>query len=87
MANGGDDKEVSNKQVIFKDYVAGFYKESDMYVSNNSTLKLKVPVGSSGIVVKNLYLSCDPYILNRMRISMKPGSVSQRVSHYFQFCF
>ncbi|KAK7833196.1 2-alkenal reductase (nadp(+)-dependent) [Quercus suber] len=54
-----------NKQVIFKDYVSGFLKESDMQV-NNGTLKLKLPEGSNGIVVKNLYLSCDPYMRNRM---------------------
>ncbi|KAF3955819.1 hypothetical protein CMV_019000 [Castanea mollissima] len=54
-----------NKQVIFKDYVSGFLKESDMQVING-TLKLKLPEGSNGIVVKNLYLSCDPYMRNRM---------------------
>nr|XP_023895542.1 2-alkenal reductase (NADP(+)-dependent)-like isoform X5 [Quercus suber] len=54
-----------NKQVIFKDYVSGFLKESDMQV-NNGTLKLKLPEGSNGIVVKNLYLSCDPYMRSRM---------------------
>ena len=66
MASGGDDEQVRNKQVIFKDYVSGFPKESDMYVSTNGTIRLKVPEGSNGIVVKNLYLSCDPYTRNRM---------------------
>ncbi|KAM4113590.1 hypothetical protein ACJW30_04G007100 [Castanea mollissima] len=56
---------IRNKQVIFKDYVSGFLKESDMQVING-TLKLKLPEGSNGIVVKNLYLSCDPYMRNRM---------------------
>nr|XP_023919239.1 2-alkenal reductase (NADP(+)-dependent)-like isoform X2 [Quercus suber] len=55
-----------NKQVILKDYVSGFPKESDMFVSSNGTMKLKVPEGSNGIVVKNLYLSCDPYMRSRM---------------------
>ncbi|KAK4566124.1 hypothetical protein RGQ29_002363 [Quercus rubra] len=36
-----------NKQVIFKDYVSGFLKESDMQVING-TLKLKLPEGSNG---------------------------------------
>uniref|UniRef100_A0A2N9H077 Enoyl reductase (ER) domain-containing protein n=1 Tax=Fagus sylvatica TaxID=28930 RepID=A0A2N9H077_FAGSY len=40
MASVGE--EVSNKQVIFKDYVTGFPKESDMYVTT-STIKLKLP--------------------------------------------
>ena len=39
-----------NKQVIFKDYVSGFLKESDMQVING-TLKLKLPEGSNGTVV------------------------------------
>uniref|UniRef100_A0A2N9EMI0 Enoyl reductase (ER) domain-containing protein n=1 Tax=Fagus sylvatica TaxID=28930 RepID=A0A2N9EMI0_FAGSY len=74
MASGSDDAQViSNKQVILKDYVVGLPKDSDMYVSTNSTIQLKVPEGSNGIVVKNLYLSCDPYNLVFMR---KPVSDS-----------
>ncbi|PON46713.1 Alcohol dehydrogenase superfamily, zinc-type [Parasponia andersonii] len=73
--------EVSNKQVVLRDYVSGFPKESDMYVTS-STLKLKLPEGSKGVLVKNLYLSCDPYMRNRMSKldyesyvdSFKPGS-------------
>ena len=75
-------EEVSNKQVIFKDYFTGFPKEADMYLTT-STIKLKVPEGSNGVLLKNLYLSCDPV----MRILMQrvvpkgfsnyaPGSVS-----------
>nr|WBW02127.1 pulegone reductase [Schizonepeta tenuifolia] len=59
-------EEVSNKQIIFKDYINGFSKESDM-ILKTSTIKLKVPEGCNGaVLVKNLYLSCDPY----MRICM-----------------
>lgn len=93
MASGGDDEQVRNKQVILKDYVSGFPKESDMYVSTNGTIKLKVPEGSNGVVVKNLYLSCDPYIRNLMKKpitenhdmesidNLKPGLV--RMHHFF----
>ena len=56
-----DAESVSNKQVIFEDYVSGFPKESDMRVTT-STTKLKVPDDCNGILVKNLYLSCDPYM-------------------------
>nr|XP_023919238.1 2-alkenal reductase (NADP(+)-dependent)-like isoform X1 [Quercus suber]POF01839.1 2-alkenal reductase (nadp(+)-dependent) [Quercus suber] len=66
MESGNDNELVRNKQVILKDYVSGFPKESDMFVSSNGTMKLKVPEGSNGIVVKNLYLSCDPYMRSRM---------------------
>ncbi|XAR71489.1 Allyl-alcohol dehydrogenase [Bertholletia excelsa] len=31
-----------------------------------STIRLKVPEGSDAILVKNLYLSCDPYMRGRM---------------------
>ncbi|CDP08090.1 unnamed protein product [Coffea canephora] len=59
--------EVSNKQVILKNYVSGFPKESDMEVKTTS-LKLKLSEGDSSvaIIVKNLYLSCDPYMRSRM---------------------
>ena len=77
-----DGEAVSNKQVIFRDYVSGFPKESDMYVTT-STISLKVPKGSEAVLVKNLYLSCDPYMRSRMRNiqgsyvePFKPGSVS-----------
>uniref|UniRef100_A0A6N2LNM0 Oxidoreductase N-terminal domain-containing protein n=1 Tax=Salix viminalis TaxID=40686 RepID=A0A6N2LNM0_SALVM len=62
----GDGEVVSNKQVIFKDYVPGALKESDC--TSYSTIKLKVPEDcTNGVLVKNLYLSCDPYMRNRMR--------------------
>ncbi|KAJ8615926.1 hypothetical protein MRB53_035298 [Persea americana] len=75
MSEGGE--EVSNKQILLRDYVTGFPKESDM-VLKTGTIQLKVPKGSKSIVVKNLYLSCDP----RMRIKMTKLDVS---SNYFDF--
>ncbi|KAL4192394.1 hypothetical protein AMTRI_Chr06g171740 [Amborella trichopoda] len=48
------EEEVSNKQIIFKDFVTGFSKETDMEMAS-STIKLK-----------NLYLSCDPYMRRQM---------------------
>ncbi|KAG7997080.1 hypothetical protein I3843_01G193400 [Carya illinoinensis] len=59
MPKVGD--EASNKQLIFRDYITGLPKESDMYVTT-STIKLKVPEGFHGVLVKNLYLSCDPFM-------------------------
>lgn len=80
MSHGGD--EVSNKQILLRDYVTDFLKESDM-VPKTGTIRLKVPEGSKTIVVKNLYLSCDPYMSLKMRKlddsfifdSYTPGSV------------
>ena len=94
LASGGGDNEleVSNKQVIFKNYVSGFPKESDMYLNTNGTIKLKVPEGSNGLLVKNLHLSCDPYMCNLMKKpissttnSFEPGSVSQSRVPLFLF--
>ncbi|KAH6770423.1 alkenal reductase [Perilla frutescens var. hirtella] len=70
-----------NKQVILNNYVNGFAKESDMSL-RISTINLKIPEGCNGaILVKNLYLSCDPYLISRMKIvegyfieSFTPGS-------------
>ncbi|KAL5703461.1 2-alkenal reductase (NADP(+)) [Ranunculus cassubicifolius] len=64
---------INNKQVIFGDYyITGFPKESDMQIKTTSIAALKVPVGSNGVLVKNLYLSCDPYM--RARMSKIPNS-------------
>ncbi|XP_027334318.1 2-alkenal reductase (NADP(+)-dependent)-like isoform X1 [Abrus precatorius] len=57
--------QVRNKQVLLRDYVSGFPKESDMNIVQG-TITLKVPEGSDEVLLKNLYLSCDPY----MRILM-----------------
>ncbi|KAL0695397.1 hypothetical protein Bca4012_062577 [Brassica carinata] len=56
---------VTNKQIIFPDYVSGFPKESDLKVTT-TTIDLRLPERSKSVLVKNLYLSCDPY----MRICM-----------------
>lgn len=57
---------VENKQIVLKEYISrGYPKETDM-ATQVSKMSLKVPHGSNGIVVKNLYLSCDPYMCSRM---------------------
>ncbi|THG04386.1 hypothetical protein TEA_023479 [Camellia sinensis var. sinensis] len=61
------EEEVSNKQIILKEYVSGFPKESDMVVKTG-TIRLQLPEDSkNAILVKNLYLSCDPYMRCQMR--------------------
>lgn len=87
------EEEIRNKQVIFRDYVSGFPKESDMYISNSATIKLKPPEGS--LVLKNLYLACDPYLRIRMQrienpivfTSLTPGSVSPDPYSHFNLAF
>ncbi|XP_057781335.1 2-alkenal reductase (NADP(+)-dependent)-like [Salvia miltiorrhiza] len=74
-------EEMRNQQIILNNYVKGSVKESDMSL-RNSTIISKIPDGCDGaVLVKNLYLSCDPYMLSRMKEikdnyidSFKPGS-------------
>ncbi|KAK4343884.1 hypothetical protein RND71_036978 [Anisodus tanguticus] len=78
--------EVSNKQVILKHYVSGYPKESDMKFKNN-TIKLNDPEGSNAVVLKNLYLSCDPYMRGRMKkieVVILSPSLLARVNNIYQ---
>ncbi|CAI9090777.1 OLC1v1025614C1 [Oldenlandia corymbosa var. corymbosa] len=59
--------EVENKQIIFKGYIEGPPKETDMEFKVGKKIKLEAPKGSGAFLVKNLYLSCDPYMRGRMR--------------------
>ncbi|XP_031257898.1 2-alkenal reductase (NADP(+)-dependent)-like [Pistacia vera] len=77
---GGGEEVIDNKQVILKELVNGAPKESDMAVKTSS-ISLKVEEGSKGLVVKNLYLSVEPYVKLRMKkfehpdfSSFTPGS-------------
>ena len=74
MAMTSGAEEVRNNQVILKNYVSEKAEESDMHVTV-STLKLRVPQDSKAVVVKNLYLSCDPYLRLRMNRTQPPNSV------------
>ncbi|XP_008218495.1 PREDICTED: 2-alkenal reductase (NADP(+)-dependent) [Prunus mume] len=57
-----------NKQVIFRGFVEGTPKETDLQVVVGKKIELKAPPkGSGAFLVKNLYLSCDPYMRGRMR--------------------
>ncbi|KAI9092721.1 hypothetical protein K1719_027518 [Acacia pycnantha] len=69
-----DGGQFRNKQVILNDYVSGFPKESDMLITTSS-VDLKLPEGSNGVLVKNLYLSCDPYLRYRMAKPLRPSFI------------
>jgi NADPH-dependent curcumin reductase CurA len=68
------DAEVSNKRVILKQFVTGFPTEDDMELVT-ATVRLTVPPGSAAVIVKNLYLSCDPYMRSRMTRHKEPSYV------------
>ncbi|CAN1748328.1 NADPH-dependent oxidoreductase 2-alkenal reductase [Linum perenne] len=70
-----------NKQVLLTDYVTGSPKESDFSVSTAATISLKLPEGSDSVLVKNLYLSCDPYMRGRMS---RPGGADEPSSDGFR---
>ncbi|KAJ1399400.1 hypothetical protein SESBI_30334 [Sesbania bispinosa] len=84
--------QVRNKQVVLRDYVTGSPKESDLNIVE-STITLNLPQGSNQVLLKNLYLSCDPYmriLMNKMEgpegfHTFSPGSVS-RVVFFLPLC-
>ncbi|GJM87718.1 hypothetical protein PR202_ga03701 [Eleusine coracana subsp. coracana] len=76
MAAAGDGHdEVQNRQVILKRYVTGMTSEDDMEVVTG-TARLAVPPCSTGMVLKNLYVSCDPYMRSRMSKHEDPSYVA-----------
>ncbi|KAF9613084.1 hypothetical protein IFM89_005532 [Coptis chinensis] len=56
---------MENKQIVLKDYVVGYPRETDMEL-RRSSLEPKVMEGGGVVLLKNLYLSCDPYMRIRM---------------------
>jgi len=80
MANIGVVTTATNNQVIFRNYVNGFPKESDLYIAA-STVDLRVPPGSMAVLVKNLYLSCDPH--SRTRMGKPDPSSPASMAHAF----
>ncbi|URE25337.1 Zinc-binding dehydrogenase [Musa troglodytarum] len=81
VASGGEEM-VRNKQVVLKKFAVGVPKETDMEIRQGKA-SFRSPTAVEGaIVVKNLYLSCDPYMRGRMRDyadsyipPFQPGSV------------
>ncbi|KAJ0031924.1 hypothetical protein Pint_13024 [Pistacia integerrima] len=69
--------EVSNRFITIKNHVDGAPKESDFEIKA-AALPLTLQPGSTDIIVKTLYVSIDPYQLNRM----KTASSSHGTSSY-----
>ncbi|CAH9083865.1 unnamed protein product [Cuscuta epithymum] len=77
-AKAGPEKTVvTNQYVAIKNSIDGAPKESDFELKVEN-VSLSIEPGSKGVVVKNLYVSIDPYQLNRM----KSQSSSQRAIDY-----
>ncbi|XP_066383520.1 2-alkenal reductase (NADP(+)-dependent)-like isoform X3 [Miscanthus floridulus] len=72
-----------NRKVVLRGYIERAPREDDMELVDGGAMELRVPEGAGGpaVLVKNLYLSCDPYMRGRMRDfhgsyipPFKPGS-------------
>ncbi|KAM7486779.1 hypothetical protein LguiA_002788 [Lonicera macranthoides] len=79
-------EKVRNMKVKLRDWVIGTPKESDMCVSSEDTIELEVPEGSNGVILKNLYLSCDPCLQFLMKGTyygcFPPHSPGQPITGY-----
>ncbi|CAL4903707.1 unnamed protein product [Urochloa decumbens] len=73
-AVGTEGQDVPNRRVILKRHVTGFPSEDDMEVVAGGA-RLAVPPGSAAVVLKNLYLSCDPYMRGRMSMQNRRSYV------------
>ena len=81
---------VDNKQIVLKNYNDQLPKETDFQLRNCNRIKLQAPQGSGSFLVKNLYLSCDPYMRGRMRDfhgSYLPPFTPGSVCHLFHPSF
>jgi NADPH-dependent curcumin reductase CurA len=78
MGKNKVEDEVQNKQIIFRDYLIGYPQETDLYICTTNTIKLQVPQGSKSVLVKNMYLSCDPTMQFLMRKDESPLSGSYK---------
>ncbi|KAL3535855.1 hypothetical protein ACH5RR_004316 [Cinchona calisaya] len=58
--------EVKNKYIVIKQNIDGAPEESDFELKTEP-LSLSIEPGKDEVVIKNLYLSIDPYQLNRMK--------------------
>ncbi|WOG86979.1 hypothetical protein DCAR_0206198 [Daucus carota subsp. sativus] len=60
---------MENKQIIFKGYIdrAPQITDMELKITNISTSELVETMEDGAVMVKNLYLSCDPYMRGRMR--------------------
>lgn len=58
---------MENKQIVLKHYIQRAPLETDLELKVGNKIKLKIPDGSTSVLLKNLCLSCDPYMRARMR--------------------
>ncbi|XP_050216398.1 2-alkenal reductase (NADP(+)-dependent)-like [Mercurialis annua] len=69
--------EVINRYVVIKSHINGTPEESDFELKSE-IISMVLESGSNDLIIKNLYVSIDPYQLNRM----KSQSSSQKQSSF-----
>ncbi|KAG5020160.1 hypothetical protein AAZX31_06G209000 [Glycine max] len=68
--------EVTNKYIVIKHHVEDAPKQSNFELKTKA-FALSVESGSDDIIVKNLYISIDPYQINRMKsYSSSQGTIN-----------
>ncbi|GAU49428.1 hypothetical protein TSUD_181750 [Trifolium subterraneum] len=58
--------ELTNKYIVIKHHIEDAPKESHFEVKLEA-IRLSLEPGSDDVIVKNLYISIDPYLINRMK--------------------
>lgn len=58
--------EVINKYIVLKNHIEDAPEESHFEIKTQP-FALSLDPGSDDIIVKNLYVSIDPYLINRMK--------------------
>ena len=88
-------KEVTNRYITTKTHIDGAPKES-LFKLKTEALALSVEPGANVVIVKNLYVSIDPYQINRMKsqsssqksishaVGIAPGEVSHHLILLYQ---
>ncbi|KAK6132590.1 hypothetical protein DH2020_033692 [Rehmannia glutinosa] len=74
----GEENLLPNRQIILKNYFQGCPKETDFEL-RTTNVSTEIPHGSKGVLLKNLYLACDPYSCHLMR----PQGQSRLFTHSF----
>lgn len=58
--------EVTNKYIVIKKHIEDAPKESHFEIKTEP-FSLSLEPGSDNVIVKNLCISIDPYLINRMK--------------------
>lgn len=91
MASKEEVVMLPNKQVILKAYIDRPPRDSDLEIRTSAAILSKAPPGSKAVLVKNLYLSVDPYLAILMQkidvptfTCFQPGLVCPYPSFLFE---